>query len=335
MANNTVIEAFNDFMTYEVNLDSGQTKRARGSRDWLVEQIQSFPDNDSYFPQIYTEMNIFYGSFARNTKKRPLDDIDIMICMKADGCTYTEYSDKIEINVPESATRFHDYVNDSTNVLNSRRVINAFVSNLADIPQYKNSEIKRNGAAATLNLLSYDWTFDIVPCFFTVEDAFKRTYYIIPDGLGNWMKTDPRLDRERLERVKTTYGPQILNAIRAIKYWNARPTMPSMGSYLLENMVLDYYSTRTTVASKYVDIDLVDILLDIHKRVYQSVNDPKKIQGDLNNLTFEEKQKISSRSYSDYSKAFDARRLEEANNNKDSINKWREVFGDKFPEYKP
>jgi len=332
---NTVIEAFNDFMTYEVNLDSGQTKRARGSRDWLVEQIQSFPDNDSYFPQIYTEKNIFYGSFARNTKKRPLDDIDIMICMKADGCTYTEYSDKIEINVPESATRYHDYVNDDTKVLNSKKVINAFVKKLVNIPQYKKSEVKRNQEAATLNLQSYDWTFDIVPCLFTVEDIFKKTYYIIPDGSGNWKKTDPRLDKERLERIKTSHGKAILNAIRAIKYWNARPTMPSMGSYLLENMLLDYYSTKATTASEFVDIELVDIFYDIHSRVYATVNDPKKIQGNLNNLTFEEKQKISTRAYSDYVKATEARRLEEAKYHKDSINKWRDIFGDKFPEYKP
>lgn len=79
-----------------------------------------------------------------------------MICLKADGCTYIEYTDKIEINVPENATRFKDYVNEGTSILNSRKVINAFITKLTGIPQYKKAEIKRNLEAATLNLESYD-----------------------------------------------------------------------------------------------------------------------------------------------------------------------------------
>jgi hypothetical protein len=92
----TVVEAFNKFMADTVNLDPDRTKKARGSRDWLVGQIGAFPDDDTKFPNIYTEKNIFYGSFSRRTKKRPLDDIDIMICLKADGCTYNEYTDKLK-----------------------------------------------------------------------------------------------------------------------------------------------------------------------------------------------------------------------------------------------
>lgn len=329
----TVIEAFNKFLADTVNLDPERTKEARISRDWLVGQIGTFPDDDNKFPNIYTEKNIFYGSFSRSTKKRPLDDIDIMICLKADACTYNELADKIEIKVPDTATRFKDYVNERTSILNSRKLINTFVTKLADIPQYKKAEIKRNLEAATLNLLTYDWVFDIVPCFFTSEDAYKRTYYIIPDGNGNWKKTDPRLDSERLSKLNKTHEGNLLNVIRAVKYWNNRPTMPTMGSYLLENMILDYYAEKTSVASKFVDIELVDVFLAIHRRIYNPVNDPKIIQGDLNNLSSEDKKKIFDRAYQDYVKAFEARKLEKEKNEKDSINKWIEIFGDKFPKY--
>lgn len=329
----TVIQAFNEFMTNTVNLDPEQTKKARGSREWLVGQIQLFPDKDNKFPKIYTEKNIFFGSFSRRTKKRPLDDIDIMICLNAEGCTYYEFSDKIEIHLPETPTRFLDFVNDGTNILNSRKLINSFVVKLIDIPQYKNSEITRNLEAVTLNLKSYDWTFDIVPCFFTKEDSYKKTYYIIPDGSGNWKKTDPRLDSARTSNVNSAHSGRILNVIRAVKYWNKRPTMPTMDSYLLENMILDYYTEATSKTSEFVDIELEYVFLDIHKRVYNSINDPKNIQGNLNRLTSDEKKKISDRAYDDYVKAFNARKLEDEKNQKDSINKWREIFGDEFPKY--
>lgn len=329
----TVIEAFNKFLVDTVNLDPERTKKARGSREWLVGQIQTFPTDDTKFPNIYIEKNVFYGSFSRSTKKRPLDDIDIMICLKADGCTYNELADKIELTVPDTATRYKDYINEGTSILNSRKLINAFVAKLADIPQYKKAEIKRNQEAATLNLQTYDWVFDIVPCFFTKEDINNKTYYIIPEGNGNWKKTDPRLDSLRLSNLNKAHEGNLLNVIRAVKYWNTRPTMPTMGSYLLENMILDYYSEKTTVASTFVDMEIVDIFLAIHKRVYHSVNDPKNIQGNLNNLSAEDKKKIFDRAYQDYVKAFEARKLEKDKNNKDSINKWIEIFGDKFPTY--
>jgi hypothetical protein len=329
----TVIQAFNKFIAETVNLDPEQTKKARGSREWLVGQIQNFPDKDTKFPNIYTEKNIFFGSFSRSTKKRPLDDIDIMICLKADQCTYSESKSKIEITVPDSATRFLEFINEGTNILNSRKLINSFVTKLAGVPQYKNAEIKRNQEAATLNLESYDWVFDIVPCFFTKEDAEGKTFYIIPDGSGNWKKTDTRLDSTRLSKLNTTHEGNLLNVIRSVKYWNNRPTMPTIGSYLLENMILDYYSEKTTIASKFVDIELVDAFLAIHRRVYHPVNDPKGIQGDLNNLNSEDKKKIFDRAYQDYVKAFEARKFEKEKNEKDSINKWREIFGDEFPKY--
>ena len=94
--------------------------------------------------------------------------------------------------------------------------------------------------------------------------------------------------------------------------------MPTMDSYLLENMILDYYTEATSKTSEFVDIELVPVFLDIHKRIYNSVNDPKNIQGDLNNLTPDEKKKISDRSYDDYVKAFNARKYEDEGNQKDS-----------------
>lgn len=329
----TVNAAFDEFMKDYVNLDAEKTKKARSSRDWLVDQILGFPDKDSDFPATYNEKNIFFGSFARRTKKRPLDDIDMMIALKAQGCTYLEYTDRIEITVPDTSTQFKKLCNDSTSILNSKKLINLFVKNLKNVAQYENADIKRNQEAATLKLLSYEWNFDIVPCFFTTEDALGRTYYIIPDGNGNWKKTDPRLDRDRTNNTNISKNGRVLGVIRATKYWNKRATMPSMSSYLIENMILDYYESNYSETSQYVDVELVNIFGDIKSRVYNTVNDPKNIQGNINTLTWDEKIKISSRASSDYEKAKEARKLEDEGKQEESINKWKEIFGNEFPKY--
>ncbi|MBE9014794.1 hypothetical protein C7Y66_26940 [Chroococcidiopsis sp. CCALA 051] len=160
-------------MTDYVNLDSEQTKLARNSRDWLLSQIHAFPDKDNKFSRLYSEKDIFFGSFPRRTKKRELDDIDMMIALSAEEAVYNEFTDRIEIYVSDSTYRLKSLCYYNTNILSSRKVINKFISLLNIIPQYEKAEIKRNMEAATLKLRSYFWTFDLVPCFFTQKDWFN------------------------------------------------------------------------------------------------------------------------------------------------------------------
>jgi hypothetical protein len=329
----TVIKIFEEFLKNTINLDSKENTTAKESRDWLVQQIISFSEKNEKFPRNYTDKNIFYGSFERKTKTNPLDDIDIMVCMCADGCTYNEDINNIKINVPENASRFINLCNDENYLLNSRKVINLFVKELSNVGQYKKAEIKRNEEAAVLELNSYKWNFDIVPSFFTEAEANGKNYYLIPDGQGNWKKTDPRLDRERVIIVNNKHDGHVLNVIRAIKYWNKRPTMPTISSYLLENIILDYYESIETKASEFVDLEIFPLFNYISNKVYLNIKDPKNIQGNLNDLSYDVKKKISDRAKTDYLKAYEARKFEQEKKQFESINKWKEIFGDKFPKY--
>lgn len=331
----TVIEAFNIFLRDYVNLDPDETKSARNSRNWLLTQIHSFPSRDINFPKLFSDKDIFFGSFARRTKKRELDDVDIMIALNAEGGYYDEVGDSdIYITVDDSANRLKKLCYGDTNILNSRKVINKFIALLDKVPQYEEAQIKRNSEAATLKLKTYFWNFDIVPCFFTQEDFLGKTYYLIPDGNGNWKKTDPRIDRDRVSDINSFHNGNVLNLIRLLKYWNKRSTMPSMSSYLIENMILDYYSTNiNSKASKYVDLEIPALLEYIKDNIFYPVNDPKEIQGDINTLKLEERRKISQRANLDYLKSLEARNWEEEDNYKQSINNWCQVFGENFPSY--
>lgn len=203
------------------------------------------------------------------------------------------------------------------------------------MPQYSKADFKRNGAAAVLSLQSYDWRFDIVPCFMTSMDISGRTYYLIPDGSGNWKKTDPRIDRDRVKEINRNHDGNVLNVIRIIKYWNQRATMPSMPSYLLETMIVNYYANRseTDKASQYVDLEIPRVLQYLAGSIYSSVPDPKNIQGNINNLSLEERTKIANRASADKQKAEEARSFENNGDHQSSIQKWREIFGDQFPKY--
>lgn len=328
----TVEAAFEKFSKDYVKLDRNETNKALKSRDWLVQQIKTFPNKEKTFPNLYSEKNIYFGSFARKTKIKDLDDIDIMITLSAENGSYIEYSDKIEIIVEENADMLKKLCFDDSNRLNSRRVINKFIELLKKIPQYEYSDIKRNQEAATLKLATYKWNFDIVPCFFTKKDLKGNTHYLIPDGNGYWKKTDPRIEKSIISELNQINGGKLLDIIRIIKYWNKNSMAPTMPSYLLEIIILNYYQDNKEL-KQHISTEIPNILNFIQKEIYNMIFSPDNPKVDINTLSQEEKYKISQKA-NEHSK-ISQKAIDFASNldNKKAIDEWRKVFGKEFPLY--
>jgi len=332
----TVISAFNDFQKNIVNLDSTTSSTARSSRDWLLDQISKFPENNDNFPNLYPEIDIGFGSFARKTKTRPLDDIDLMVGIKADGCTYYERSwDDIELNFPENYSgklKKYAKILDSS-ALSSTRITNAFKLELSKVSQYSSAEIKRDGEAATLKLKSYTWNFDIVPCFLTSPDSDGNSYYLIPNRSGSWKKTNPKTDRDRLSKVNQNQSGHVLNVIRILKYWKQEKKV-NIGSYLLEAMILYYYeSNSNNTCSEYVDLELENVFYYLANSILNNVADPKSIQNNINDIDYYDRYSLSEKFKKFAHLSNEARQLEKDQQMEKSINKWKEVFGNSFPDY--
>jgi len=325
----TVNGAFTEFNKESVNLDPDRTKKANSSRDWLIGQLKSLPDKVDNFPALYDGMSIKFGSFARKTKIRPLDDIDLILTFGASGSTYWThtYGQSYTLSAPDSATDLRKLCNEN-NTINSIKVVNKIVSSLDQIEQYKSAETHRRQEAATLQLNSYEWNFDIVPAFYT-----DTGYYLIPDGNGGWKATDPRIDQNRTTEVNQKHDGKILQLIRTLKYWNRRAQMPTIPSYLFENLVLNFYDSKTEI-SKWIDVHLINFWHHLKTAIYNSVSDPKGFQTDLNTLSYNDKVKISNKASDTYDKGYEAYKIEtEEENQEKAINKWREIFGDDFPKY--
>lgn len=328
-----VVSAFDEFLANTVNLAAAQTATARDSREWLMGQIHAFPVRHGDFPLLYEEYDIAFGSFARRTKIRPLDDIDQIACLHANGATYLALShDDVRLTVMEG-TRLYEYRHDGSAYLNSRKIVNRFVRALEDVPQYRRAEINRRSEAATLQLATYDWNFDIVPAFITTPEQSGETFYLIPNGQGHWKKTDPRKDRDRVGAVNYYHDSWMLDVLRLVKYWQRRATMPNISSYLLECMVVDHFAGKPDKASKYPDVEMAATLQSIAQMVMSRVPDPKGIRWDLNDLDFPTRVAIRDRANLDADKCVEARNLEIARDHRGSIGKWREIFGSEFPQY--
>jgi hypothetical protein len=326
----TVEAAFREFLQDHVNLHPSVADLATRSRAWLLTQIAVLPDRHRDVPPLFEEKNVHYGSFARKTQIRELDDVDLIIAIRASGSTYLEVGQTVTIQVPDGVV-LRSLCHDGTNNLNSRRVINRFRDRLAGIPQYRNAEISRNYEAVVLNLLSYTWSFDIVPGFFTTPEWDGRTYYIIPDGYGNWKKTDPRIDEDRVAAMVQERGRTVLEVIRLLKYWNYRRTAPAMPSYLLECIVLDYYTLNT--ASQWADFDIQQVLRHLANAILTDVPDPKGVQGNLNSVSIGDRIRIWSRALDDARVADSATVAESNSDHREAIRLWGGIFGSRFPKY--
>jgi hypothetical protein len=326
----TVNTAFEQFNKEYVSLDPERVDVAKRSRDWLLNQLIALPEKISDFPRLFNDMHVHHGSFSRKTKIRPLDDIDLFLTFTGDGTTYDTLilGEKYTLRVPQGTTSFlRNFCNEDM-TLNSKMLINKIISSLDKIEQYKTAEKHRNGEAATLQLSSYEWNFDIVPAFYT-----DTGHYIIPDGQGSWKATDPRIDHKRVEQVSAIHGDKARRLVRKVKYWNRRAMIKTIPSYLLENLVLNYASSQTSL-SDYIDINLVNFWNYLITAIYNPVPDPKGFQGDLNTLEYEDKVKISDKARDSVNKGQEAIYFEtkESDHSK-AINKWREIFGDNFPKY--
>lgn len=327
----TVNDAFHYFIKEVVNLDVAVVDQARASMDNLVENIVDFDGDDDFFA-LYPEVNIQFGSFARGTKIRPLDDIDLMIGLSAKGCTYDASLgwDKIRMY---AKTKDESLLTCSEGgSLNSTKIINRLIKKLESIPDYCRSDLHKNKQAAVLNLLSKEWSFDIVPCFYTKPEADGRQYYLIPNGNGDWMKTDPARDRDVLLGENERLEGRLKLLIRLMKKWDRVKKVKTLPSYALETLIINRYTEKDTI-STYPDIELRCFLDEFANDVCQPIKDIKEIQGDLNELSYSEKQDNARRAKNDSDKAQRAWEYEKDGDHETAINLWREILGADFPQY--
>lgn len=328
----TVNSAFYEFMRDTVNLDSGVVSAARASRDNLLDNIAEFSEQNGFFT-LCSDYNVHFGSFARKTKCRELDDVDLMIGLSANGATYCSSDpwDNVRIyaNTNDSAQK---ECTNADGTLNSTKVANKFKKKLEGVREYSRSDVRRNGEAVVLNLKSKVWSFDIVPCFRTTTESNGRDYYLIPNGRGTWMKTDPRKDRERISSTNQGKNGRLLELIRLVKKWNKVKNAKTIPSYLLETMMVNYAESVAELDS-CIDFRFKNALRYIADNILGFVYDMKEIQGNINLLSFSDRFTLQAKAQADYEKACEAWGHESVNNQKQAIKKWGEIFGRDFPEY--
>jgi hypothetical protein len=329
----TVWGAFKEFREKTVDLDPGTTKVARSSRDYLINQLKAIEKEDWNLPRLIGSY-IPYGSFARSTKIKPLDDIDLLIPLVGTGTT--AYQSTIDIyeywlRISDSSAPLAIFP-DEFNYVNSTKILNKIKDSLSEVQKYYKADVHKSGEAVTLELLSYDWVYDIVPAVPIRDGQSGTAYYLIPDGSGDWKRTNPRVDATNVTRVNGWHNGNFLPAVRLLKYWNGRPIAPKLASYYFETLALKVFDSASKISDFPIGVNYFFKYCSLY--LWSSCPDPKglgpPLDDGIDNTT---KKKVAEAldeagKYSDYALMY-----ERSSEHDKAIYWWQRIFGDKFPKY--
>lgn len=338
----TVKAAFKKFQTYIVDLEQTTTEIGRASQEYLFEQVKKLSKNHSNFPRLKGNY-IPFGSFARKTKIRPLDDIDLLLLLNGRGINVElSYRKKVSgygVNMTAvcrvKITDIHSPLlsfADNKGYVNSIKILNRIKSYLASVPNYQKAEKNRRMQAVTLNLKSHPWIFDIVPAIPIYNYQDKATHFLIPDGYGNWIRTNPKIDAQSLTSVNAKHKGELLPVLRLLKYWNKRKHKPSLSSYYFETLVVQTFQYAPEITSYPAALEY--FFHHCSSYIMSSCLDPKRLGEALDaNVSWDTKQKILKALKNAASHASHAMMAESKNDQKTAIYWWKKVFGSEFSNY--
>lgn len=236
------------------------------------------------------------GSYARATMIGPLKDSNLDIFVVID------------------ASYWQQYKSNAAGLLEQTRMV--LLKTYPSTPK-----IRPDGQAVTITFT--DFKVDVVP-------AFNRQGggYLIPNGSGGWISTDPTVQADVLTRENRAHSGDLVPLVKMIKGWNR--------------------SNGDTLSGFYVELVTVDILKNVtisdypsgaryvfdkgREKIKYKQLDPAGLGEQINALKSGSVDEALRR----FSLAYDRAVRAEAFASRDNISatdEWRKVFGDYFPAY--
>ncbi len=238
------------------------------------------------------------GSYDRHTKIKPLEDVDILAVIKADGAQ-AHFRDESPGNI----------VNALTNELTS-----------------KFKHVEPSGMAVQISLSDDDGqaSFEVVPAF-----AHASTGYEAPDPhRGRWIRTDPNVHAQLTAGKNSACGGRWVPFVKMLKGWNRQAGKPIPQSFLIEVMALELVHPPF---GRYQD-EITAFLGNAADRTSGPWPDPASLGPDVDELLGQHERDTIRRAATDaLAIAEEAIYLEDDGQERKAVSKWRELFGERMP----
>jgi hypothetical protein len=240
------------------------------------------------------------GSYQRNTMIAPLKtaDVDIFFVL------YSKY--------------FQTYQTNPAGLLD--KVRDVLLKTYTRTPA-----ISRNGQAVTIRF--DDFTVDVVPGF-----SREGGGYLIPNSsTASWISTDPKVHVQIWSTENTAHNGDLVPLIKMLKCWN-RENGELLTSFHLECLILKVL--KGVGISSYQSA--VQYFFN-HARSMIDVPcaDPAGYSGNVGQYlnTYDKKEAVKARLQRGYDNAYQASQFEAQDQISNAYSRWKQVFGDWFPNY--
>ncbi|PSW81086.1 nucleotidyltransferase domain-containing protein [Photobacterium angustum] len=243
------------------------------------------------------ELNILeafpFGSLVSGTSLCGFADADVMLVL--------HYGDHAENNSP---TEFLQSVRDKLSRYNTRMA-------------------KKNGQAITLYFKTWP-NVDIVPAYRVSDNGSFYCYKIPNANDDSWIETSPKIHINSMQNV----CEQKIHLIKMIKEWN-RKHSSYLSSFHIEVMALSYGSFNGDYAWH-----VFKFFKHMNTKIQTYIPSPSGLDGYVDNyLSYSDRLEASSRIETALAKSREAWLAHYNNNDKESIEKFGKLFGDRFPSY--
>ena len=249
------------------------------------------------------------GSYARDTKTKPLKDIDIFFVLKESEEHYHSKPPSVVLD------DFHRALADKygkKSVRKQARSINVDFGVVIDAEDNTDYRVV---------------SVDAVPAF-DMGSEFE-----IPDSDSRkWIKTDPEIHKEKATAAHQAYSKEWKGLVRMVKYWNnnskhgEKPVKPS---FLIEVMALECLYGGWGGS---FDREMQGLFSTLADRIFDEWPDPAglgpPISNDMDQARKQRAQELLRTAGRQASIAIDHVRR---GRNGEALKVWRELFGSKFP----
>jgi predicted nucleotidyltransferase len=245
--------------------------------------------------RLTVEDNFLSGSYKRNTAVRPLNDIDIFVVLRENDSQSPE--------------------------LGPDALLDTIQSTLEDI--YPGKTTTRQARSINVEFSGTGIAYDVVPSFFDEE---HENAFIIPDGAGDWLSTNPKTHQAQSTEANENAGKLLKPLLKTVKHAKNVHDAPAR-SFHLEVMSWDILTEKP---SRHID-GLVDLLDGLAARVCDPCPDPAGLGPDIRPST--DRCITAQRWLEDMAElARDARDLAADGKLGEAHFKLRELLGPEWPE---
>jgi len=237
------------------------------------------------------------GSYRRDTKTKPLKDVDIFVVIDARGA---------QAQLRNSGAR-------------------AILDKLALVLGTKYDSVVVDRMACTVNFGSGDEivSFDVVPAFERATDEFE-----IPDTrTGAWIATNPKRHHEMSTEKNKECDGKFVPFVKMAKAINRELGDPVTPSFLIEVMAQDLVQEPF---GRYQD-EVRWFLASVAEGVAGSWPDPAGLGPDVNTMTFSERGAAAAALERAQAIAEQAIRLEDDGQERAAVEEWRQLFSWRMP----